>query len=132
MNRWTDELLNRSPEVPAMPHTDPLYATAKWRRLSHYVRFQRALGRCEHCGVPHGVIAAGGHSVIFLACAHLNGIRSDLRLENLRALCPQCHRLYDTLSALFLPRPARVARRRSSERRRTARLEDGARRGRRG
>ncbi len=25
-----------------------------WRELSAFVRFQRAKGRCEHCGRPHG------------------------------------------------------------------------------
>jgi len=99
-----------------MPNNHPLYATAAWRRISKYVRFERALGCCEHCGVPHGAIAADGRSIIFLNCAHLNGDRSDLRLENLRALCPRCHFAYDELSRLLLgqrakggasPRPAR-------------------------
>jgi hypothetical protein len=77
---------------------DPsVYATRRWRRLSRYVRFVRADARCEHCGVHHGVIAPDFRSVILLTCAHLNGDSRDLRLENLRALCPKCHFEYDCL-----------------------------------
>jgi hypothetical protein len=69
----------------------------RWRRISRYVRNDRARGACEHCGALHGAIAADGRSVIRLACAHLNGNKRDLRLENLRALCPTCHFFYDQM-----------------------------------
>jgi len=71
------------------------YVSRRWRRLSASIRFGRALGYCEMCGMPHGAIAADGRTLILLACAHLNGDRSDVRPENLRALCSQCHFLYD-------------------------------------
>ena len=74
---------------------NPFYNTCAWRSLSRHVRFGRALGYCEICGVPHGAIAADGRSVIRLGCAHLNGDLHDLRPENLAAFCPQCHFLYD-------------------------------------
>jgi hypothetical protein len=73
------------------------YESPTWRRISHFVRIQRAQGRCEHCGVAHGAIAADGASLIELQCAHLNGIPQDCRPENLRALCTQCHHIYDQL-----------------------------------
>ena len=72
-----------------------LYVSSRWLRLSDSIRFGRALGYCEMCGMPHGAIAADGRTLIFLGCAHLNGDPSDLRPENLRALCSQCHFLYD-------------------------------------
>jgi Zn finger protein HypA/HybF involved in hydrogenase expression len=85
----------------------PLYLSCAWRRLSQHVRMERAMGRCEHCGVSHGAISANGRSIIYLGCAHLNGDRYDFRPENLRALCPQCHSIYDELSRLILAqRPA--------------------------
>jgi Zn finger protein HypA/HybF involved in hydrogenase expression len=84
----------------AAPH--PLYLSCAWRRLSRHVRMERAMGRCEHCGVSHGAISANGRSIIYLGCAHLNGDRYDFRPENLRALCPQCHFIYDELSRLIL------------------------------
>ena len=37
---------------------DTFYATHAWRLISRHVRFGRALGYCEICGVPHGAIAA--------------------------------------------------------------------------
>ena len=74
---------------------NPFYNTCAWRDLSRHVRFGRALGYCEICGVPHGAITADGRSVIRLGCAHLNGDIHDLRPENLAAFCPQCHFLYD-------------------------------------
>jgi hypothetical protein len=74
---------------------DTFYISYAWRRLSREVRFGRALGYCEICGVPHGAIAADGRSFVLLNCAHLNGNVNDLRPENLAALCPKCHFLYD-------------------------------------
>jgi hypothetical protein len=75
--------------------TRAFYCSGKWKRLSRYVRFARARGYCEHCGVPHGAISADGGSLIVLECAHLNGNSQDLRAANLRALCPPCHRIFD-------------------------------------
>jgi hypothetical protein len=76
---------------------DPFYQSTQWRRVSRYIRFVRALGHCERCGVPHGQISPDGTSVARLECAHLNGNRLDTRPANLRALCPPCHRTYDLL-----------------------------------
>jgi hypothetical protein len=76
-------------------HGDPVYRNFRWFRLSRAVRFGRELGYCEICRVSHGAIAADGRSLVFLNCAHLNGDVNDLRPENLGALCPRCHFLYD-------------------------------------
>ena len=73
----------------------PIYNSYRWRRVSRAVRFGRALGYCEICGLPHGAIAPDGRSVILLSCAHLNGDVNDLRPDNLAALCPKCHFNYD-------------------------------------
>ena len=78
-----------------------IYKTNRWQRISRYVRRERAGGVCEHCGVPHGAIAAHGRSLVRLECAHLNGNVRDLRPENLRALCTTCHRLYDQMRRLW-------------------------------
>jgi hypothetical protein len=76
---------------------DTFYTTHAWRLISRHVRFGRALGYCEICGVPHGAIAADGRSFILLNCAHLNGNVHDLRPKNLAAFCSQCHFLYDQI-----------------------------------
>jgi hypothetical protein len=72
-----------------------LYTSPLWRNLSNYVRFERAQGYCEECGASHGTITEDWRSVVVLQCAHVNGERSDLGLENLRALCQSCHARYD-------------------------------------
>jgi hypothetical protein len=98
------------------------YHTPEWEWISRYVRSARAGGVCEHCGVLHGAISGDGRKIIRLACAHLNGDLHDLRPENLRALCPQCHYFYDQLRRLrtfFERHPellGRRARRRTPQR----------------
>ena len=75
-----------------------VYASRHWKNLSRFVRFvrfERARGYCEECGVGHGTITEDGSAVVLLTCAHVNGESTDLRLENLRALCPRCHKLLD-------------------------------------
>jgi hypothetical protein len=74
-----------------------VYHSILWRRISRYVKSERAGGACEHCGALDGAISADGRSIIRLDCAHLNGDVHDLRLENLRALCPTCHYFYDQM-----------------------------------
>jgi hypothetical protein len=80
-----------------MSEARTFYRSRTWQRISRYIRRERAGGACEHCGALHGAISADGRSVIRLECAHLNGNMRDLRLENLRALCPTCHCFYDQM-----------------------------------
>jgi 5-methylcytosine-specific restriction endonuclease McrA len=49
---------------------------------------------CSICGIK---IWLGKH--ITLQMDHINGIRSDNRLENLRLICPNCHSQTDTFGA---------------------------------
>lgn len=93
-----------------------------WRELSRVVRFDRAGGRCEGCGMPHkhlvyhlgdgrwwdaerrvwnGGPVAGPDMVklrrtyIVLATAHRNHDTADNRPVNLVAWCQICHMRHD-------------------------------------
>lgn len=52
--------------------------------------------KCEKCGmqcrVPGEVFDTHKRT---LTCAHINHVESDVRDENLVALCPKCHLQYD-------------------------------------
>ena len=88
-----------------------------WPALSKRIRFVRAGGKCEQCGVKHGAILwtdsqgvrreVGGAEAdallldgqrtarVVLTVAHLNHDPRDNREENLKALCQQCHNRLD-------------------------------------
>lgn len=92
---WSKGMSN----MPSPPQTIPLneilveksrYTSSKdlKRRL-----FKSGLKekRCEHCSNTRWM-----GNEIPLQLDHINGIRSDNRIENLRVLCPNCHALTPT------------------------------------
>lgn len=95
-----------------------------WKAISKRIRFERAGGKCEWCGVEHGAIGARdlagnwfnqedwlgwnseyGYSVfgtyapriikIVLTVAHLDHDKNNNDDDNLAALCQRCHLNYD-------------------------------------
>ena len=100
--------------MPIRPDLKHLYSH-DWKAISHRIRFGRAGGRCESCGVAHDArglrqpdgsfevwsaerIAAHPHvklTRIVLTTAHLNHDPRDNRDENLAAWCQRCHLAYD-------------------------------------
>lgn len=97
---------------------------ADWEAISQRIRFERAGGKCETCGVVHGAVGARDkhgvwhdeHSIhcmssgcgislfgedfpdmikIVLTTAHLDHDPSNNDDSNLRALCQRCHLQYD-------------------------------------
>jgi len=78
-----------------------------WPEISAFIRFERALGRCEcmgecgrgthdgRCPNRHGQPAYATGSLVILTTAHLNHVPEDCRPENLRAMCNGCHLYYD-------------------------------------
>lgn len=106
-----------------MPMNRKLYQK-NWSEISRRIRFERAEGKCEECGAPHGgwrddsgdwfepeLAESFPHiteymTKIILTTAHLGiakpdgspGDRSDTmdcREENLKALCQRCHLAFD-------------------------------------
>mgnify|MGYP003598227745 CR=1 FL=1 len=79
-----------------------------WHKISNFIRFERAKGKCEDCGRLHKSRYWNGQRfiTIILTTAHLGidkpdgtpGSKRDLhdvRPENLKALCQRCHLLLD-------------------------------------
>jgi len=66
-----------------------------WQEISKRIRFERAGNKCEWCGAenhkPHPITG----SKVVLTVAHLNHVKSDVREENLKALCQRCHLNHD-------------------------------------
>lgn len=93
-----------------MPRPKPAYP-AHWAPVSQYVRFTRALGRCEctgECGLHrthpgprrcierHGFLAQWARGLVVLTAAHqctCDPLCADP--THLRAMCQRCHLRYD-------------------------------------
>ncbi len=79
----------------AMPLEDLLVARRSRRHVK--VRLLRAgilENRCEECG-----LSEWRGRPLSVHIDHINGVRDDHRLENLRMLCPNCHSQTDTYGA---------------------------------
>lgn len=82
------------PVKPHQPLSEILVKDSTW--VSTYALKNRLLKekvkeyRCEKCGRT----GWEGHPIP-LELHHINGIKNDLRLENLQMLCPNCHSLTD-------------------------------------
>lgn len=96
---------------------------ADWRAISRHIRFDRAGGCCEQCGVRHGAIGARDrdgrwhdedsiHSMnstdgemrfgefprmvkVVLTTAHLDHDTTHNADDNLMAMCQRCHLRHD-------------------------------------
>jgi hypothetical protein len=76
------------PRLPGMP-IEELLASSRRSRGHVKVRLLRAgilENQCARCGLTEW---EGGRLSMHLD--HINGVRNDHRLENLRMLCPNCH-----------------------------------------
>jgi hypothetical protein len=84
-----------------MPINKALYPP-DWKQISRRIRFERAGGCCEWCGVANGEHHPKTGSIVVLTTHHV-GIdkpdgtpgdrhdKMDCRDENLAALCQSCH-----------------------------------------
>lgn len=82
--------------MPIRPENRSRYP-ADWKRISRFVRFVRARGRCEWCGAEHGKPHPITGSKVVLTTAHVgDDDRPEVRdLTLLAALCQKCHNGHD-------------------------------------
>jgi hypothetical protein len=75
-------------------------AKSKSRRTIkiHLLRAGIIINRCDWCG-----LSEWRGRPLSIQIDHVNGIRDDHRLENLRMLCPNCHSQTDTFAARNKP-----------------------------
>lgn len=67
-----------------------------WKIRSRFVRFIRAKGKCEWCGVENGKTHPITGSTVVLTTAHIFDHRPEASsLLNLAALCQKCHNHHD-------------------------------------
>ncbi|MBV7326832.1 hypothetical protein KFU94_00945 [Chloroflexi bacterium TSY] len=96
-----------------MPIKRELYPE-EWERISFYIRFVRAKGRCEgteyhpDCRAVHGRKHPETGAVVVLTTAHLDHNPSNNAPENLRSLCQRCHNHFDGMSRQQKKREGRL------------------------
>lgn len=90
-----------------------------WKQISHRIRFERAGGLCEECGLSDGSRPDGWKRNVTLAVAHLGATKddgtpgdkhdkADCRDVNLAALCQRCHLNFDRKDHLEVQRAKRA------------------------
>ena len=72
--------------MPIHPSMKDLYPP-DWPEISQRIRFQRARGCCEWCGVAHDRLHPETGSRVILATAHLDHNPANNSESNLAALC---------------------------------------------
>ncbi|MEZ0607873.1 hypothetical protein ACAW74_05115 [Fibrella sp. WM1] len=67
----------------------------KWRKISYFIRFVRAKGKCEECGAKHGEPHPKTGTEVELHTAHLDHNPANCSFFNLKSLCHVCHLAHD-------------------------------------
>lgn len=67
----------------------------KWKRISFFIRFYRAKGKCEWCGIKHKAPSPVSGKPVVLSTAHLDHNKNNNSFFNLAALCQRCHLRHD-------------------------------------
>ncbi|MFZ0031646.1 MAG: HNH endonuclease signature motif containing protein [Candidatus Cybelea sp.] len=80
--------------------------SSRWLKKAKLIREGVLERRCTECG-----ISEWRNKPLVIQIDHINGIKNDWHLENLRMLCPNCHSQTETFGGRNVKR-AGLARRR--------------------
>lgn len=80
--------------MPIRPENKHLYPS-NWKEISNYIRFTRAMGKCEWCDAVHKEPHPETGSMVILTVAHIDQNPRNNDQENLAALCQRCHLNHD-------------------------------------
>lgn len=95
----------KTPPKSKIPTEDILVESSNYKGGTHKIKL-RLISEgllTEVCSVCQGTEWRG--QTIPLQLDHINGIRNDNRLENLRLLCPNCHALTETYAGKNCKKP---------------------------
>ena len=89
------------PRPPQVWTTEEALANSRCRATikRHLLRAGIIVNRCDWCG-----LSEWRGRPLSIQIDHVNGIRDDHRLENLRMLCPNCHSQTETFAARNIKR----------------------------
>ncbi|MGA8098323.1 MAG: HNH endonuclease signature motif containing protein [Candidatus Cybelea sp.] len=82
--------------------------SSRWLKKAQLIREGVLERRCTECG-----ISEWRNKPLVIQIDHINGIKNDWHLENLRMLCPNCHSQTETFGGRNVKR-AGLARRRAA------------------
>ena len=77
--------------------------SSRWLNKAKLLRERYLRDRCEQCGICEW----RGERLVS-QIDHVNGVKDDWRMENLRMLCPNCHSQTETFSGRNLKRVAQA------------------------
>ena len=94
--------------MPIKPENKSRYPD-NWKEISNYIRFIRAEGKCEVCGVVNysfvnrhtreTCLRCEPEAIrIILTVAHLDHKPENCEYSNLKAMCQKCHNNYDRIN----------------------------------
>ena len=95
-------------EIKTRPLGMPIETLLAGRRTRHHVKIRLMHAgllenRCQSCG-----LVEWRGEPIMMHLDHINGVRDDHRLENLRMLCPNCHSQTETYGGRNMKRRRRL------------------------
>lgn len=75
-----------------------------WKAISHYIRFERAGGKCEWCGVKHGAIGARDVDGVWHDDDDIQSMNSGYGLELFEVGYPKIIKIILTTAHIGIPK----------------------------